>query len=117
MSGAREQFDIQYRNLKEPPAMGGKVPDLQGRRWESTHIGAVDTSAADLRTAPDLGALVRYVVANPSVSLHVAVAFDKRHKRTALLQMGGHGAYHRIWLWPFSAVDQTYDPEPRLRVG
>ena len=35
MSGAREQFDMQYRDLPEPPARGGKVPDLQGQRWGS----------------------------------------------------------------------------------
>ena len=51
------------------------------------HIGTVDTSLASLRTAPDLGTLVRYVVDNPHISLHVAVATNQIYTKDALLEV------------------------------
>ena len=118
MSGAREQFDIQYQDLEEPPAIGGKALDLQGQRWESTHIGVVDTSVPDLRNVPDLGTFVSYVVRNPSVSLHVAVPFEHRNwMQKALLGMTEPQICHRIWVWPFRESGRIYAPEPKLRVG
>ena len=117
-SGARELFDIQYQDLEEPPAIGEKVPDLQGKRWESTHIGVVDTSVPDLRNAPDLGTFVSHVVRNPSVSLHVAVPFEHRNgMKGAILQIAGRQTCHKIWVWPFRESGRIYAPEPKLRVG
>lgn len=118
MSGAREQFDIQYQDLEEPPAIGGKALDLQGQRWESTHIGAVDTSVPDLRNVPDLGTFVSYVVRNTSISLHVAVPFECKIKmKDKILQMAGPQTCHRIWVWPFRESGRIYALEHKLRVG
>lgn len=113
-----EPFDVQYQDLEEPTAKGGKIPDLQGQRWGSTHIGAVYTSAADLRTVPDLGTFVSHVVRNPSVALHVAVPFEHRNWVTeAILRMAEPQTCHRIWVWPFREAGRIYAPEPKLRVG
>ena len=117
-NGMLEPFDMQYRDLEEPPAISGEAPDLQGQRWGSTHIGKVDTSVPDLRTVPDLGTFVNHVVRDPSVSLHVAVPFEhKNGMRHAILQMAGPQTCHRIWVWPFREAGRIYDPEPKLRVG
>ena len=117
-SGAREPFDVQYRDLDEPPAIGGKAPDLQGQRWGSTHIGKVEMSAPDLLIVPHLDTFLHHVVGDPSVSLHVAVPSGyKIEMKNTILQLAGRNTPHKIWVWPFSESGQTYTLEPKLRVG
>ena len=115
-NGVQEQFDMQYRDLPEPPARGGKTPDLQGERWGLIHLGKADASAYRSGIASQLDTLVRYVVGDPSVSLHVAVPFERKHEmQNAMLRTGGHQTCHKMWVWPFREVGRTYIPEPKLR--
>ena len=112
------QFDMRYWDLEEPPARSGKIPDLQGERGRSIHLGEADTSASGSHTASQLDTFVRHVVCHPSFSLHVAVPFEYRNRmKDMLLAMAGHQARRRIWVWPFREIGQTYDPEIKLRVG
>ena len=117
-SGMREPFDIQYRDLPEPPPGGGKIPDLQGERWGSIHLGKAEASVYSSRIGSHLATLVRHVVSNPSVSLHVAVPFDRKiNTRNTILPMVGPNASSKIWVWPFHKVGQTYAMDLKLRVG
>ena len=116
-NGMQEPFDIQYRDLPDPPARGSKTPDLQGERWGLIHLGKADASAYRSGITSQLDTVVRYIVDNPFVSLHVAVPFERRHEtKNTILRTGGHQTYHKMWVWPFREVGQTYIPEPKLRV-
>ena len=115
--GMREPFDMQYWDLEEPPARGGKIPDLQGEKSGSIHLGEADTSLYSSHTASQLDTFVRYVVRNPSFSLHVAVPFERKHyTKDKILPMAGRNDPSKIWVWPFREVGRTYIPEPKLRV-
>lgn len=116
-NGMQEPFDMQYWDLPEPPARGGKTPDLQGERWGLIHLGKADASAYRSGIASQRDTLVSYVVGDPSISLYVAVPFERKHEtKNTILKTGGYQTYHKIWVWPFREVGQTYIPDLKLRV-
>ena len=115
--GMQEPFDRKYWNLPPPQLVDGKTPDLQGECGERLILGEAEMSADGSHTESQLDTLVRHVVRHLPVSLYVAVPFEyKNRMKDMLLAMAGHQARHRIWVWPFRKVGQTYAPDPRLHV-
>ncbi len=117
--GMQEPFDVQYQNLPKPPTIYGKTPDLQGEDGRGRiHLGEADISVSDPHTKAQLRIFVRYVIRNPSVSLHVAVPFEYRHNAKNMIQriVRERRTFGKIRILPFHVVGNTCIPSPILRV-
>jgi len=115
--GMQEPFDRKYWGVPPPQLVDWKTPDLQGECGERLILGEAEMSTYGSHTESQLDTFVSHVVRHPSVSLHVAVPFEyKNRMKDMLLAMARHQARHRIWVWPFRKVGQTYAPDPKLHV-